>query len=589
MGPEGWITIGVVAACLIAMVREMGPPDVIMMGGLITLAVTGVLSPVETFSGFANPALAAVGALFIVSAALRETGALDLVAGRLFRGAQDERSGLLRLCAPVAFFSAFLNNAPIVAMMTPTVSAWAVRHRLTPSRFLIPLSYSSILGSLTTVIGTSTILTVSGLVQQAGMPPLGFFELAPAGLPIAVAGLAYLLLVAPRLLPHRADTSEYVGDHFREYTAAMSVGAECPLAGQTISEAGLRNLPGLYLVEINRDERTMTPVGPEEVLAVGDRLVFAGVVTTIVELAKIRDLRLLGEEDRPIAARHSARMVEAVISRSSPLVGRSVRSAAFRTAYDAAVIAVHRNGERVPGKIGDIYLRPGDTLLLQAASRFLRAHRHSPDFFLTSEVRESEVRRHEKAGVALALLAGMVLLSSTGLYPIYVSSFMAAGLLILTRCITATASRAAVIWQVLIVIGAGLGIGFAMEKTGAAAALAHLVTGSAGSLGPLVALALVYGITVVMAEMLHHNASVAMMFPVAMAVSQQVGANPRAFVVAVAMAGCCAFASPTGYQTHLIVYGPGGYRFTDFVRVGLPLDILCGIVALLLIPYFWPL
>lgn len=589
MGLDGWITLLVVALCLLAMVREMGPPDVIMMGGLLTLAVTGVLSPVETFSGFSNPAMAAVGALFVVSAALRETGALDLVAGRLFRGARDERSGLVRLCAPVAFFSAFLNNAPIVAMMTPTVSAWASRHRLTPSRFLIPLSYSSILGSLATVIGTSTILTVSGLVQQAGMPELGFFELAPAGIPIALVGLVYLLVVAPRLLPNRADTDEYVGDHFREYTAAMLVGAECPLAGQSISEAGLRNLPGLYLVEINREGRTMTPVGPDEVLYEGDRLVFAGVVTTIVELAKIRDLRLLGEEDQPVAARRNARMVEAVISRSSPLVGRSVRGAAFRTAYDAAVIAVHRNGERVPGKIGDIELRPGDTLLLQAARGFMRAHRHSPDFFLTSEVRESETRRHEKAGLALAILGGMVLCSSTGLYPIYISSFMAAGALVLTRCITATDARAAVIWQVLIVIGAGLGIGLAMEKTGAAATLGHIISGSAGNVGPLFALAVVYLVTVAMAEMLHHNASVAMMFPVAMAVSSQVGANPRAFVVAVALAGCCAFASPTGYQTHLIVYGPGGYRFTDFVKVGLPLDVLCAIVALTLIPYFWPL
>lgn len=589
MGLEGWITLGVVAMCLLAMVREMGPPDVIMMGGLLTLAATGVLTPAETFSGFANPAMAAVGALFIVSAALRETGALDLVAGQLFRGATDERNGLLRLCAPVAFFSAFLNNAPIVAMMTPTVSAWAARHRLTPSRFLIPLSYSSILGSITTVIGTSTILTVSGLVQQAGMKELGFFELAPAGIPIAIVGLIYLMLIAPRLLPHRADTSEYVGEHFREYTASMLVGPECPLVGQTISEAGLRSLPGLFLVEITRRGRTMTPVGPDEIVTAEDRLVFAGVVTTIVELAKIRDLKLVGEEDTPIASSPRARMVEAVVSRSSPLVGRSVRAAAFRTTYDAAVIAVHRNGERVPGKIGDIVLRPGDTLLLQAKSGFMRANRHSPDFFLTSEVQESEIRRHEKSGIALAILGGMVLVSATGLYPIYISSFMAAGLLILTRCITATASRAAVIWQVLIVIGAGLGIGGAMEKTGAAATVAHLVSGSAGDLGPLVALGAVYLITVLMAEMLHHNASVAMMFPVAVAVSEQVGANPRAFVVAVALAGCCAFASPTGYQTHLIVYGPGGYRFTDFIRVGLPLDILCAIVALLLIPYFWPL
>jgi di/tricarboxylate transporter len=586
---QGWITLAVVAGCLFVMVRELAPPDLTMMAGLVTLAVTGVLAPEEAFAGFANPALAAVGALFIVSAALRETGALDLVAGRLFRGASDERSGLLRLCTPVSFFSAFLNNAPIVAMMTPTVSAWAQRHQLAPSRFLIPLSYSSILGSITTVIGTSTILTVSGLIHRAGMPELGFFELAPVGIPIAIVGLLYLTFVSPHLLPVRRDTAEYVGDHYREYTASMIVGPDCTLIDQTVAEAGLRGLPGLFLVEIERDRRTMTPIGPDEVLLAGDRLVFAGVVTTIVELAKIRGLQLVGEEDQPVHAAPAARAVEAVISRSSPLVGRSVRATSFRSAYDAAVIAVHRNGERVGGKIGDIVLRPGDTLLLHAAPGFMRSHRHSRDFFLTSEVQESEVRRHDKAGIAMAILGAMVVISATGVYPIYIASFMAAGALIATRCIRGSAAREAVIWQVLIVIGAGLGIGAAMEKTGASTVLAHLVTDAAGGWAPLVSLAIIYVITVVMAEMLHHNASVAIMFPVAVAVAQQVGADPRAFVVAVALGGCCAFATPTGYQTHLIVYGPGGYRFTDFVRVGIPLDILCGIVAIALIPLFWPL
>ena len=234
-------------------------------------------------------------------------------------------------------------------------------------------------------------------------------------------------------------------------------------------------------------------------------------------------------------------------------------------------------------------LRAGDTLLLQAAAHFTRTHRNSPDFFLTSEVQESEAPRHDKAWIAGAILLAMVLGSALGLYPIYVAAFLAAGALIVTGCLNGSIARRSIVWPVLVVIGASLGIAGAMEKTGAAGLVASLITATAGSFGPMATLAVVYLTTLLMAEMLHHNASVAIMFPVAIASAAQVGAEPHAFVIAVAIAGCCAFGSPIGYQTHLIVYGPGGYRFTDFLKVGVPLDLLCAAVALLLIPVFWPL
>jgi di/tricarboxylate transporter len=565
---QGWLTLAVVVVALAAMVREIAGPDLVMVAGLFTLAGTGVLSPAETFSGFANPALAAVGALFVVSAALRETGALELVSGRLFGRTQGERSGLARICAPVAALSAFLNNAPIVAMMTPAVSEWAHRRGLAASRFLIPVSYAAILGSINTVIGTSTILTVAALVIEAGMPELGFFELAAVGLPIATVGLLYVVLVAPRYLPDRREPTEILGEKRREYTGSMIVAPDCPLIEQSIEEAGLRHLPGLFLVEIDRGGHILTPVGPDEVIRANDRLVFAGVVSTLVELQRIRGLMPVTEEDIPAAQERAARLVEAVVSLSSPLVNRSIRDANFRTVYDAAVIAVHRNGERVPGKIGEIVLRAGDTLLLQTAPGFIRAHRNSPDFYLTSEIAETVAPRYERAWVAVGVLVAMVLASSLGVLPISIAAFLAAGTLVATRCISGNAARRSVAWSILIVIGAGLGIATAMEKTGAAAAVAGLLTGAAGGLGPVATLALVYLATLVLAELLHHNAAVAIMFPIA---------------------GCCAFASPVAYQTHLIVYGPGGYRFTDFTRVGLPLDVLCGAIAVAVIPRVWPL
>jgi len=586
---QGWLTLAVVVASLAAMVRELAAPDLVMMAGLFVLAATGVLTPQETFSGFANPALAAIGALFIVSAGLRETGALELVTARLFRGARGERSGILRISGPVALLSGFLNNAPIVAMMTPVVSGWSRRLGVSASRLLIPLSYASILGSITTIIGTSTTLTVAALVTGAGMEKLAFFELLPVGLPIAVVGILYLLVVAPRLLPDRQEPAEYVGEHRREYTATMLVEPNCPLAGQTVTEAGLRQLPGLFLVEIERGEHILTPVGPDQMIRAGDRLVFAGVVSTIVELQRIRGLSALTEEDVAAPAARAARLVEAVVSLSSPLVGQSIREASFRTVYDAAVVAVHRNGERVPGKIGAIVLRAGDTLLLQTAPGFMRAHRNSPDFYLTTEVPEHQPRRHDRAWVAGLILVAMVTCSALGFLDISVAAFLAAGALILTRCISGQAARSSVGWQILIVIGAGLGIAAAMEKTGAAQAIATLITGSVGSIGPIATLAVVYLITLLMAETLHHTAAVALMFPIAMAAAAQQGVDPRPFVIAVAVGGCLAFASPVTYQTHLIVYGPGGYRFADFVRVGIPLDLLCAALALVLIPFIWPL
>ena len=530
-----------------------------------------------------------MGVLFVVSAALRETGALDETVGRLFGRARGESGGLARICSPVAAMSAFLNNAPIVAMMTPSVMDWARRRNIAPSRVLIPLSYSSILGSTTTVIGTSTTLTVAGLVVDAGLPEIGFFELAPVGIPIAIVGLAYLQWNTPTRLPNREVPMHRLGAQRREYTASMRVEPECNLVGQSIEDAGLRHLPGLFLVEIGRAGRRVTPVGPDEVIRAGDELVFAGVVSTIVDLQRIRGLVPISDGEGPLGGDPDRRLVEAVVSTSSPLVDQSVRDANFRTVFDAAVIAVHRNGERVPGKIGEIVLQAGDTLLLQGSPGFLRAHRNSPDFYLVSEIEGTEARRHDKAWLAIAILVAMVLIAAVGRYPISVIAFLAAGALIATRCINGRIARRSVDWSILVVIGAGFGMAAAMEKTGAAGFVAMNIANFAGQLGPVGTLAVVYVAALLLAELLHHNAAVAIMFPIAVATASQVGADPRPFIMAVAIAGCCAFASPVTYQTHLIVYGPGGYRFTDFVRVGLPLDLVCAAIAIALVPVVWPL
>jgi di/tricarboxylate transporter len=592
------LTLGVIVLALILMVREVAPPDLVLMAALITLGLTGILTPRETFSGFANPVVAVVGVLFMLSAALRETGALDMTLGRFLARSRDVRSGIARITLPVAGLSAFLNNAPIVAMMTPTVIDWARRQSMSPSRFLIPLSYASILGSTLTVIGTSTNLIVAGLILDAGMPEMRFFELAPVGLPILAVGLVYLIVVAPRLLPDLRDASDIVGERRREYIATMVVRPDCTLVDKTVEQAGLRHLPGLFLFEINRRHGVVTPVGPEERIQQNDHLVFAGVVSTIIDLQRIRGLVPLSEEeeqasedlDREAAdlARRRHLLVEAVVSTSSPLVGQSIRESNFRSRFNAAVIAVHRNAERVPGKIGEIVIRPGDTLLMQTAPNFIQQHRNSPDFYLASELPGTEKPRFDRAWVAMGVLACMVLIVSSGILPISLAAFAAVGVLILTRCISAKKARQSVDWSILIVIAAGLGLARAMEKTGAATAVAHFIVSLFRDLGPTGALVLIYLTSHIMAELLHHSASVAIAFPIAVATAHQVGAEPRAFVMAVAIGAVCSFASPVAYQTHLIVYGAGRYRFSDFLRVGLPLNFICGLTAILMIPRIWP-
>jgi di/tricarboxylate transporter len=584
-------TLGVVALALAAMIRELAPPDLVLMAALVCFGATGILSPSQTFAGFANPVVATVGALFIVSAALRETGALDMTLGRALGRRTAVRISMLRMAVPVAGLSAFLNNAPIVAMMTPTVIDWARRYRVAASQLLIPLSYASILGSLCTIIGTSTILTVTGMVLDAGLEPWGFFEPAPVGILIAFAGLLYLVLVAPTRLPNRIDAAEELDDRSREYTSAMRVTDGSPLDGMTVEEANLRNLPGLFLVEIDRGTRLITPVGPEQSLQVGDILVFAGVLSTIIDLQRIRGLEPAAPEDllQSLPGGRNRPMVEAVVSASSPLIGQSVKQSNFRTVYDAVVIAVHRNAERVQGKIGDIVLRPGDTLLMQCAPAFMRLHHNSRDFYLVSELPGANTPAFEHARVALGILAAMVLAVSLGQIHISIAAFVTVAALIGTRCITATQARQSVDWSVLITIGAGLGIANAITHSGAAGFVANGLVSAVGGFGPIATLIVIYALCLLMAETLHHNAAVAIMFPIALAASAQLGVDSRPFVMTVAIASACAFAFPVSYQTHLIVYGAGGYRFKDFLRVGIPLDLICAVVALTAIPRIWPL
>jgi di/tricarboxylate transporter len=454
---------------------------------------------------------------------------------------------------------------------------------------MMPMCYAATLGGMCTLIGTSTNLVVSGMVvSQTDLPPLEMFDISWVGVPCAIVGGLYLVLAGPRLLPDRGSATGALTDP-REYTVEMRVTADSPLSGKSVEEAGLRGLPGLYLIEIEREEQRVGAVGPKHVLRAHDRLIFAGIVESVRDLQKVRGLAPTTDQvfklDGP---RYERRLFEAVVSNTSPLGGKTIRDGRFRNRYNAVVLAVARNGQRVQGKIGDIALRAGDILLIEGSQDFAGQHRNSTDFFLISPLEGSTPRRHERAPTALAILALMVLAASLGWMNMLLAAALAALLILLTRCCTVAEARESIEWSVLIAIGAALGLGEAMRASGAGKLVADAVLALAGD-NPVVVLAAVYFVTNLITEVITNNAAVALVFPIAQATAEGLGLNFMPFVIAVMIAGSAGFATPFGYQTNLMVYGPGGYRFSDYVRFGVPLDLLVGATAVALIPLIWPL
>lgn len=598
MTPEVALVLAVLAGALSALALTRVPPDAILVGALTVLLAAplptaegwrvGVLRPEEALAGFANPGLAVVGLLFVVVAGLRETGAVDWLAQAFLGRPRGLRRALLRIVAPVVGTSALLNNTPVVAMLIPAVADWAKRLRIAPSKLMIPLSYAAILGGSCTLIGTSTNLVVAGLLEtRTGLPPMGLFEITRVGLPCALIGAAFLVLAGPWLLPNRGSAASVLADP-REYTLELLVPPGSPLAGRTIEQAGLRNLPGCYLVEIERGGEILSAVGPDQGLRAGDRLLFAGVVESIRDLSNLRGLAPATDQvfklDSP---RYRRRLFEAVVSPSCPMVGRSIRLGRFRTQYDGAVIAVARNGERLRGKIGDIELRPGDTLLVEADPDFDERQRNSRDFLLVSALVDSTPRRHDRAPLALALLLALVVTMSTGWLPLVSAALLVAVGMVLLRCCTLAEARRSIDWSVLIVIGAALALGRALETSGTSTWIARGLLAPAAE-HPWLALAVVYAITSLLTEVITNNAAVALMFPLAQGVAGELGVSFLPFAIALMMAGSASFATPLGYQTNLMVYGPGGYRFTDFLRIGLPMNVLMGTAAVVLTPLMFP-
>ncbi len=562
-------------------------PDMAMLGGVIVLLVTGVLSPAEAFRGMANEGMLTVAALFVVAAAMERTGALSALVERVLGRPRSLTSAQARVMAMPAFLSAVMNNTPVVALMVPAVRDWAKKNRLSVSRLLMPMNSAVVLGGLCTLVGTSTNVIVSGLVSQKTGSPLAMFDITWLGVPLLAIGSIYILTASRVLLKDRRPAMSESDDP-RQYSLEMVVEEGSPLVDRTIEAAGLRGLAGMFLMEIDRDGHMIAAVAPTERLEAGDRLVFVGDVDSVVDLQKIRGLRPATDQVFKLDDPRSERiLVEAVVSNSCPLVGRTIRQGRFRSTYDAVVIAVARNGERLRMKMGDVALEPGDTVLVEASPQFVERQRSSRDFYLVSEVHGAPTPRHDRSWVALTILAGMVAAAALGLVPMITAAMAAAGMAVATRCLTSSEARRSIEWEALLLIASSFGIARAMDTTGLAGAIADSTVAAAGS-HPHWVLAAVYLVAMLFTELMSNNAAAVLVFPIAWQAAADLGVNPMPFVMAVTVAASCGFATPMGYQTNLMIYGAGGYRFSDYLRFGGPLNLIVMVITLVLAPLIWP-
>lgn len=594
MSVDAWLTLAVVVATVAILGSERLSAPLTVLGAVTFLLVAGVIDAEQALSGFSNPAPIAVAALYVLAAGAEASGVLERIASWALPSSAlsgtPRRAELLRLLGPTAGASAFLNNTPLVAMVAPRIVLWARQTGRSPATYLLPVSFAAILGGVVTLIGTSTNVVVSGLLEESGSEALGLFEIGKVGLPVAIAGVALLVFVAPRLLPPRRAPSEDLSGDPREFTVEMIVTPGSPLSGRTVSEAGLRNLEGVFLVEIERDGRRIAPVNPQEILLEHDRLTFAGNVLRVLDLQRMPGLA--SAEERHFAAAGSGprrRLFEAVIAEGSPLAGSTLKAIGFRATYGAAVLAIHRAGVRIAAKLGEVPLRPGDVLLILADPEFRRRWLNRRDFLVVAGLEAEAPPRREKAPIVALVTVALLVLIGTGTLDIVAATLLAAFALVAFRVLSPAEARDAVDLNVVVLIAASFGLGAAISTSGLAEEIASALVSASERLGDYGLLAGALVATMLLTELITNNAAAVLMFPIAVSTATQAGLDPRPFAIAVAIGASSSFLTPIGYQTNTMVYGIGGYRFWDFARVGFPLTVLVVVLALLLIPLAWPL
>lgn len=594
--PESFhaLTVGLILLVLFAsFVREWLKPDVAVMVAVALLLGLGLLQPKQVLSVFSNSAPITIACLFIISGALSRTGCVDKLGEWIGAMAgQSERKLLLAMLAVGLLVSPFINNTPVVMVMIPAVIAMAGRYNVAPSRLLIPLSYATILGGLVTMVGTSTNILVDGVARAQGLEPFSMFEITAPALIMALAGCAFMFFFAQRLLPVRETlTQQFTGSGDRLFMTELFVPEDSRLLGKSLKEAKLSN-GAIQVLNLFRGEEEIANPDPETRLAAGDRLVVHSRSSAMMDL---RSTDLVGLQS-PAASHHDLEtlrrrdvvMVEAIVGQTSRYVLRPIRDLDLLARYGIHLIAVHRKNASFSQIGDDFQLQVGDVLLVEGTPAQIKRFCDNGDLFAITDGKQVTNRQH-KAPIALATIVGVMLLAAIDVMPIEGLAIIGAALVVVTGCIRADEAYKAIEWPILVLIFGMLAISIAMRDSGLDQIMANQLVGLGGGLSPWLMLSLVILITSFATEFISNNAVAVLFTPVVIGVAQQLGVDPRPFVVGVMFAASCSFATPIGYQTNTLVYSAGNYRFADFARMGVPMNIITWIASSVLIPIFWPL
>ncbi len=587
------LVLTILVGAVVLFASEKLPIDLVAILVLATLLITGLVTPQEGVSGFSNQATITVGAMFILSAGLQKTGAVRVVAETLIRWGRSQFILLVLVMITAGGVSAFINNTAAVAVLLPLVVAVCSRYKFPPSKLLIPLSFASQFGGVCTLIGTSTNLLVSSISNRAGFGPFSMFEFSKLGLIMFGVGVLYFLGVGYWLLPKRRSEELTEAYQLGEYITELRVVAGSPLLGKTILQSKFGEQYDVTVLEILRDQHKLwAPL--QEPIQEGDVLLIRGKVKDFMDLKTKSKLEIEPEFKLRDAELKTGELglLEVLVSPRSRLIGRTLAELDFRRRYNLIVLAIQRRGLTLREKLNRVRLRFGDALLVQGPKDEFAKLRADENFVVLGEMDEPSLRRG-KSPLALLIIAGVVLFATVPLingqpFPILATAILGCVVMVMTRCITLEEAYSAVDWKVIFLLAGVLPLGIAMEKTGTAEFLAKHAIGLVGRFGPVAVLAMIYLLTAVLTECMSNNAAAVLLAPIAISTAATLNVDPKPFLLAVTFAASTAFATPVGYQTNTMVYNPGGYRFTDFVKVGVPLNIVFWLLSIYFIPKFWP-
>ncbi|MFC2123911.1 SLC13 family permease [Bacteroidota bacterium] len=562
--------------------KEILRPGVSFLLAILIFTIVGILEADEVLSGLSNQAIASIILLILITGGLRKNFRLEYLFDRIFRKAQTYRGFLLRMMSQVAILSSGINNTPVVALMTPYVFDWGKKHNIAPSKLLIPLSFATIMGGMITIIGTSTTLVLNGFLYDFNLTPINPLDLFIIGTIVTIIGIVFIVFFGNKLLPDHKDTMQNFANNQREYLVETRLSGKSKLIGQSVKGAGLRNLEGVYLVEIHRGNNYFSPVPPYEILQRNDTLIFAGDTDNIMDLVR-SNKGLSLPKDAHDYNKDQNEVIEAVVGGNSYLIGRTVKEAEFRNRYDAAIIAIHRSGERISGKIGEIEIEAGDVLLVYSGPDFQNRVDLYRDMFIISKIRQiADPGRKKTYALILIIIGALVLLITKGL-TLFPSLLIIFSIMVGFGLITLQDVRRELDFNMIGILVFSLAIGQAMIKTGAGTMVATWFIDVLHPYGTLAILAGLMIITNIITSLIGNIGAVSISFPLALGISLTLGVDGAPFFLAVAYAAAGAFVTPISYQTNLIIYGPGGYKFKDFLRIGGPVVLIYLTVTFLLI------